>query len=517
MAYSTQSHPQSHGMTGQPAHGSGEYLHALLDAIYASAPVGLGFWDRDLRFVRVNQRLADMNGLPIEAHIGKTPHELLPDIADIGAVMEQWRAILSGAVPSATVEVSGATPAAPGVTRYWLEHFFPVRRDGEIIGVGGIVEEITERKLAEAALRDADRRKDEFLAMLAHELRNPLAPIRNAIELMKSQERGPDDNDLRDIVERQVSHLVRLVDDLLDVSRVTRGKIALKKTPVLAASVIDNAIEMARPLFDAKGQALEVRTTGEALWVEADATRLVQAVLNLLSNASKFSEPGKRVRVGLEALAEHALVRVSDEGHGMPPELLPTVFDLFVQGEHSLDRPEGGLGIGLSLVKALVDMHGGSVVAHSAGPGRGSEFVVLLPRCHAPAPLAPVADPDLAAQSRRRCVLVVDDNHDSAESMQMLLQLWGHDAHCAHDGLDALEKAARLRPDVVLLDIGLPGISGYEVARRLRAQETAARAMLIAVTGYGQEEDKQLTRAAGFDHHLVKPVDPDVLEKMLAG
>lgn len=513
MAYSTESQP--HGPPGGGVHAASEYPHALLDAIYASAPVGLGFWDRELRFVRVNQRLADMNGLPIEAHIGKTPRELLPDISDIGTLMDQWRAILSGGVPSVTVEVSGATPAAPGVTRYWLEHFFPVRQSGEIIGVGGIVEEITERKLSESALREADRRKDEFLAMLAHELRNPLAPIRNAIELMKSHEPGTQEADLRDIVERQVSHLVRLVDDLLDVSRVTRGKIALKKIPIPAASVVAHAIEMARPLLEAKRQALEISLSDEALWVEADATRLVQAVLNLLSNASKFSEPGGRVRIALDALAQQVRVRVIDEGRGMPPELLPTVFDLFVQGEHSLDRAEGGLGIGLSLVKALVDMHGGTVAAHSAGTGRGSEFIVLLPRCAPPALAAPVSQTDSSVQGRRRRVLVVDDNRDSAESLQMLLQLWGHEAHCAHDGVEALEMADVLRPDTVLLDIGLPGISGYDVARRLRAHDGTAGAMLIAVTGYGQEEDKQLTRDAGFDHHMVKPVDPDALERLL--
>jgi len=748
--------------------------HGLLDAIYASAPVGLGFWDRELRFVRLNARLAEMNGLPPELHIGKTPKELVPGIVELEVLMEKLRAILSGDLPELRMDLSGETPAAPGVERHWREIFFPVRVGGEIVGVGGVVEEVTERKLAEnalrraheslslaqrasgsgvwdwevgrdevyvsgeyrniygmpagarvryetwldgvhpddrervreardvlfqrggewseefrivhplygerwvssqgelirdaqgrparfsgitvditerkraesrlreseerfrwivqrapipvfvhaldgeilemsravteltgwnrddlpdvaawyskargvppeqveafieemhrrfvanepvepegmvwtkqgeqrkwlfhrsevkrladgrpfltsmaiditergkadEALREADRRKDEFLAMLAHELRNPLAPIRNAVQLLKIPGGVADTAALTQMLERQLSHLVRLVDDLLDVSRVTRGKIELKREVTDLREVTRHAIEVVQPMLTERGQTLDVSTPASVASVDADPTRLVQVVLNLLANASKFSPTGSRIALRVERSAGDWVLRVADRGQGIAPELLPHVFDLFTQGERSLDRTEGGLGIGLSLVNALVEMHGGRVEAHSAGTGQGSEFVVRLPasmeeavrpRTNAPPPAKPMGFP-------RHRVLTVDDNRDSAESLRMLLEMWGHEARCAFDGEEALSVADAFEPDVVLLDIGLPGMSGYDLAARMRARGAPHPVTLIAVTGYGQDEDRRRVCAAGFDHHLVKPVDPDTLERLM--
>jgi PAS domain S-box-containing protein len=367
-------------------------------------------------------------------------------------------------------------------------------------------------------LKEADERKDEFLAMLAHELRNPLAPIRNALHIMKMP--GADRETIeqaRQMTERQVQHMVRLVDDLLDVSRIMRGRIDLRKKRVELASVITQAIETAQPIIDARGQELVVSVPPDPLRLDADPARLALVIANLLHNAAKFSERAGRIWLTVERNGNDAIVRVRDQGAGIRDELLPNIFDLFVQGDRSLERAEGGLGIGLTVVRKLVQMHGGTITAQSEGPGKGSEFVVRLPGLQEPTrqhPSTTGPEPTRAPSSRR--ILVVDDNVDAAESIAMLLRLWGHDVRLAYNGPEALQAAEAYRPEIVLLDIGLPGINGYDVARRLRQRPESQEAMLVAVTGYGQEEDRRRSVGAGFDHHLTKPVDPGALERLVA-
>jgi signal transduction histidine kinase len=363
--------------------------------------------------------------------------------------------------------------------------------------------------------QESDRRKDEFLAMLAHELRNPLAPVLTALQLMELR---PQDDAVvaraRAVLGRQVRHMTRLVDDLLDVSRITRGKITLRTERVELAALAARALEAARPLLD--GRRLEVSTgVPTELWVEADPVRMEQVLLNLLTNAAKFTEPGGRVRVWAEGAGDRVRIGVSDNGIGIASEMLPRIFDLFMQGDRSLDRAQGGLGIGLTLVHRLVEMHGGTVSVASAGPGQGSEFVVDLPRASVPAVVSTgsAAAPRRALSPRR--ILVVDDNVDAARTLAEALGAWGHEVGVAHDGPSALEEALRTRPDVVLLDIGLPGMDGYEVARLLRERAGFADTVLIALSGYGQADDRRRSQDAGFRDHLVKPVDIEELASRL--
>jgi CheY-like chemotaxis protein/two-component sensor histidine kinase len=321
------------------------------------------------------------------------------------------------------------------------------------------------------------------------------------------------------MMERQLGQLVRLVDDLLDVSRITRNKLELRKARVSLAAVIENAVETARPLIDEKGQSLGVTLPAAPVYLDADLTRLAQVFWNLLNNSAKYTDPGGRIELSAACAAGEVVVTVRDNGIGIAAESLPRLFTIFSQVEHSLERAQGGLGIGLALVKGLVEMHGGSVAAHSAGVGRGSEFVVRLPLALgepegtvAPAPPAGAAG---AGHARRR-ILVVDDNRDGAATLAMMLSLLGHDTRTAHDGLEALDVAAAFRPEVVLLDIGMPKLNGYDAARRLRQEPWGRDVVLVACTGWGQEEDRQRSREAGFDVHLVKPVAFADLEKLLA-
>jgi signal transduction histidine kinase len=392
-------------------------------------------------------------------------------------------------------------------------------------------ERTAELARANEALRQADRRKDEFLAMLSHELRNPLAGLCNALNLIHPSRRSwggepdlptapPERQRAWGIIDRQLRHLVRLVDDLLDVSRINQGKIQLQPQLLDLAGVITTAVEMSRPFIEARRQKLEVRLPEQPLPVEGDPTRLSQAVANLLNNAAKYTEEGGCIWVSAEEQRQtaHVVVRVRDTGVGIAAEKLPHIFDLFMQVDRTLDRAEGGLGIGLTLVRRLVEMHGGRVEAHSEGPGKGSEFVVRLPRVGAePEPKrARTPRGEQAGQCRPRRVLVVDDNRDAADSLAMLLRLLGHEVGTAHDGMAALDAARAFVPEVVLLDIGLPNMDGYEVARRLRQEPALSGALLVALTGYGQEQDRRRSLEAGFDIHLVKPVDPDELEAILA-
>ncbi len=369
-----------------------------------------------------------------------------------------------------------------------------------------------------AQLKEADRRKDEFLAMLAHELRNPLAPLRNALYIVR--QRGPERRAVSrqawDLMDRQIGHLVRLVDDLLDVSRITRGRVELRKEVIDLAEVATRAVEAARPLIDARRHRLTYEGPPEPVRVEADPVRLTQVIGNLLNNAAKYTDEGGRITLTVGREVREAVVRVRDTGTGIPPEMLPAVFDLFTQAERTLDRAQGGLGIGLTLVRSLVEMHGGTVQVFSAGVGAGSEFVVRLPALAGAVEGGAGPGPGVAAAVTPRRILVVDDNVDSAESLALLLRLAGHRARTAHNGPGALAAARDFRPEVVLLDIGLPGMDGYEVARRLREWADGERVLLVAQTGYGQEDDRCRSRQAGFDAHLIKPVDPSVLQALLA-
>ena len=373
------------------------------------------------------------------------------------------------------------------------------------------------RRIADT-LREADRRKDEFLAILAHELRNPLAPLRNSLETMRLADDAPETARLaRGIMERQVDQMVRLIDDLLDVSRVSRGKITLTRETLELRSIVMDALEVCRPVISAASHELSLLLPEQPVRIEGDRTRLVQVMCNLISNAEKYTAPGGKI--GIEAKVEGAAVVISviDNGVGIPADMLAKVFDLFTQVEGTLERSQGGLGIGLTLVKRLVELHGGSVEASSDGAWRGSQFVVRLPRVLRVAPILPAAAPSAAGlRVRRHRILVADDNRDAADSLAFMLRLAGHEVGVAYDGREALALAETFRPEVALLDIGMPRMNGYETAHALRQRPGAALLTLFALTGWGQPDDKRRSRAAGFDHHFVKPLDPAEFERVLA-
>ena len=366
---------------------------------------------------------------------------------------------------------------------------------------------------AEETLRNADRRKDEFLAMLAHELRNPLAPIQTASEILART--LPPDAHMQtsvDIIKRQVAHLTRLVDDLLDVSRITQGRIQLQRQPLELSSIVSQAMESAEPLLRDRHHRVMIDSSPEPLYVNGDSARLVQCVANLLTNAAKYTDPEGEVRVQLRTEGAFAVISVSDNGIGISNELLPRIFELFVQSDRALDRSEGGLGIGLSVVQRLVEMHDGRVSAASAGPGCGSTFEIRLPLVQCP---VEIATQICAPRIEHKRLLVVDDNQDAANSLADFLRLDGHKALAVYSAKAALDAMASFKPDVMLLDIGLPEMDGYEVAQRLRAAGSTVR--LVALTGYGQAADMQRTLAAGFDAHLVKPLNLGALGRIVAG
>jgi signal transduction histidine kinase/ActR/RegA family two-component response regulator len=385
--------------------------------------------------------------------------------------------------------------------------------------------DISDRKRLEEQLRQkidelavADQRKDEFLAMLAHELRNPLAPILNAVHIMRLRGDEPVLRErMRDVVEQQVRCMARLVDDLLDVSRITRGKIELRREPVSLSTLVQRSLETVRPHLAAKQHELRVSVPEEPIRIWADPVRLEQVFNNLLANAIKYTDPGGVIEVEAETTGEGIVVRVRDNGIGIAPDMLEGIFGLFTQVDQSLARSQGGLGIGLTLARNLVQMHGGTLAARSAGPGQGSEFIVTLPDLKEALDDRPDRPSAASKPTRRlRRVLVVDDNLASADSLGLIVKLWGHECRVTHAGPEAIEEAESFRPDVVLLDIGLPGMDGYDVARELRSRPHLKGIALIAMTGYGREEDRRRARDAGFDEHLVKPLDLDALELILA-
>ena len=394
-----------------------------------------------------------------------------------------------------------------------LAHANPICAEtGELLGAVNVLVDITERKLAEKA-------KDEFLAMLAHELRNPLAPIRNAVHVLQLKSPPvPEITKMLDVIDRQMNQMTRLIDDLLDVSRISRDKIVLRKSRLSLAEVVNTALETSRPVVTASGQAFAVALPPMPLYVEADATRLSQVISNLLNNAAKYTDPTGHIWLTIAQDGADALISVRDTGIGISAEMLPRIFDMFMQADRSIDRSHGGLGVGLTVARRLVELHGGSISAASDGIGKGSTFTVRVPLSVA----QPQAAEDLtrgielpAAASPLR-ILVADDNRDAAESLAALLRMVGHEVRIAYDGVEAVGAASEYRPDAVVLDIGMPKMNGYDVAKKLRAEGAGKEMTIIAVSGWGQDADKQRSREAGIDHHLVKPLEPSALLRMLA-
>ncbi len=403
-----------------------------------------------------------------------------------------------------------------GEMRWHLSRAVPVRNDrGQIMRWFGTNTDVTERMEMEQALREADHRKDEFLATLAHELRNPIAPISNALQVWPMVDDNPVEVEkLRGIMERQVRQLSRLIDDLLDVSRITRGKIQLRRQPVDLNTIVEEAVEAVAPLIHSSSHQLQVVTAASPLIVDGDVARLTQIVGNLLNNAAKYTPREGRLRIALERDGNEALIRVSDNGPGIPTQMLERIFDMFQQIDQTLDRAHGGLGLGLTLVKRLVTLHGGEVIAQSDGEGHGSEFIVRLPLLQQQAVPPPTSVSPRAAVPRHR-ILVVDDVYASAKTLAMMLQSINQDVEIASDGPSALEEVERRRPDVVFLDIAMPGMSGYDVAKSLRKNSRLAGLYLVALTGYGHDDDRRRAIEAGFHHHLTKPASIDQLSQLL--
>jgi PAS domain S-box-containing protein len=395
---------------------------------------------------------------------------------------------------------------------------------GEPTHLIGVIADISERKELEDSLRkmasdlsEADNRKDEFLATLAHELRNPLAPIRNGVELLKRLETGnPQAMDVVAVMERQMRHMVRLVDDLIDVSRITRNKLELRRQHVELGQLLRTAIEASQPLVEAKRHHVDLALPPTPVYLEADATRLVQVFTNLINNSVKYTEPGGHIRVVAERHGGEVLVVVRDDGSGIPPQMLPRVFEMFTQLDRTLERSQGGLGIGLSMVKRLVEMHGGSITLHSEGVGCGTCVEVRLPAVLSPAPPPWTAAQGATRPAPARRIVVADDNRDAADSLATVLSMMGHAVKVAYDGVEAVEAVQAFDPDVVMLDIGMPRMDGHEACRRIRELPDPAGRVLIAVTGWGQDEDRLRSQEAGFDLHLTKPLDPAAIESVLA-
>lgn len=625
-----------------------ERVMSTLNNLIASAPLGIALLDAEMRFLHINEPLAEMNGLPLAAHLGKTVAEIVPVLYDsVRPVFEQ---VLRTGEPVPDFILEGETLKTPGAKRVWQESWFPVAGvDGRPSGVGVILQEITEQRRleqeredaqrtlftlveqcpfgiyivddefrmasinvrsqnkafanvrplvgrpfdeamrilwpepiatecinifqhtlatgepyfskdflgqradsgqtegyewethritlpggrygvvcyyfdstklrqVEQALKDADRKKDEFLATLAHELRNPLAPIRNGLQILKLVGNDPAAAEQsRAMMERQVEQMTRLIDDLMDVSRISQGKIQLQRTRMPLADAVRNAVETSRPLIEARGHTLVTDVPPEPIYVEGDLTRLSQVFANLLNNAAKYTDEGGHIRLAIELQGYDVLVRVSDNGVGIPDQLLNQIFEMFVQVNSSQNKSQGGLGIGLNIVQRLVGMHGGSITAESRGQGQGSTFTVRLPvmqSCaaeHSDSPALPPLD-----HTCRR-ILVVDDNCDAANSLAMMLRMIGNETQIAYDGQEAVDAAASFLPDVILMDIGMPNLNGYEACRRIREQPWGKSVILVACTGWGQEEDKRRSSEAGFDLHMTKPINTLEFAKMLPG
>lgn len=491
-----------------------------LGRILAWAPVPIAVaHDAECRYISANDALARLLGVPPDVNISLTPP---PGQQPLYRIERGGRPLATEELPMqyaiahrCRVTNDIEIVRSDGTTLYVqndVEPLYDAR--GEACGCVSVCVDITDRKRAEDMLRETDRRKDEFLAMLSHELRNPLAPIRNALEVM----RRPDTDDAlleraQAIMARQLHQLVRLTDDLLDVSRIKTDRLELRNQEIDLRDVIGGAIETTQPLVDAAGHSLTATMPDGPLWVYGDFTRLAQAFANLLNNAVKYTDRGGRLSIAAEAADGELIVQVRDTGIGIHPELMPRIFDMFMRAERSADRARSGLGIGLTLARRLVELHGGAIEAHSPGPGGGTTFTVRLPRSTGPAAQAPAERRD---RPPVRCrVLIAEDIPDAAEMLCLLLEQLGHDVRVAADGVRAVAMAKEFDPAVALLDVGMPRMDGYEAAREIRAA-LGSRVTLVALTGWGQHEDQQRARAAGFDHHLTKPADPEMLERLIA-
>jgi PAS domain S-box-containing protein len=518
--------PEDPRQHGDPTIRGGEaFLRKVIDA----TPSMVFVKDWNGRFVLGNEALGRCYGSPVEAIVGRTDADFNSNAEEVARFLRDDREVMRTRrellIPEEPVT------HADGKVRWFSTVKVPlVEDDGSCDKVLGVATDITERKCAEEALRAvqeelrrseealraADHRKDEFLAILAHELRNPLAAIASAAHVIRSRlANGEDVERPLQILERQTRNSARLLDDLLDVSRITRGILHLRKEQVLLDGVIRSAVESQAALIASAGHRLTITLPREPISLEADPTRLEQIVANLLNNAVKYTPEGGKIAVEAEHEGAEVRIGISDDGNGIPADLLPRVFDLFVQEEQSLARSKGGLGLGLTLVRKLVELHGGSVEARSAGVGKGSTFVVRFPAApRAEDATSPGARPVEPLPVGRR-ILIVEDGFDAAELLAEYLGSLGHQVTVAHDGPAALEAARSAAPEIVLLDIGLPGMDGYEVARRLREEARGAGPALVALTGYGQEEDRRRSRAAGFAQHLTKPFEPAALERLL--
>ncbi len=505
------------------------------DAILSSISDFAYTFNKEGRFIFVNQALLDLWGLKLEEAIGKNFFELhYPN--DLAARLQRQIQQVFDTKQRITDETSYTSPT--GITGYYEYIFVPIfGANGEVEAVAGTTRDITERQQMEEALREADRRKDEFLATLAHELRNPLAPIRSGLEIIR---RAANDKakfeETLDIIERQTNQIVHLVDDLLDISRITQGKIKLRRERIEFKTALEMALETSRGLIDEAENELTVSLPPEPIFIDADLTRTAQILLNVLNNAAKYSNPGGKISLTAKKEENYAVVSIKDTGLGIAPEMLSKIFDMFGQIETPDNQIRGGLGIGLSVVKKLIEMHGGSIEALSEGEGTGSEFILHLPLAAEQSPNAPAAKPLetnilqmaqmempenesreksflTASEKSTRRILVVDDNHDAVEMMEILLTMEGYTTRTAFDGKTGIEIAKDFLPEICLCDIGLPEMNGFELAVHLR--KLLPQALLISVSGWGQEEDRQRSLASGFNYHMVKPVQFEDLLKLI--
>ena len=471
-------------------------LESITDAFYAL--------DRECRFTYLNQRALDHFGATRETLLGRVVWDVFP--VTRGTVFQQeYERALREQCP---VEFE----AISVLSNRWVEvHAYPTPQ-----GLAVYFRDISDRKQAEEQLREADRRKSEFLAVLAHELRNPLAPLRNGLHILKQRsDVDPALSQTVSMMDRQMTHLVRLVDDLLDVSRITRGKLELRRRKLLLTEVLGNAVEASHHFIESHRHELSIDMPERNLFVDGDPDRLAQVFSNLLLNAAKYTDPGGRITLSLGDECGEAVIAVQDNGIGIPPRALEQVFDMFSQvGSHEV-RGSEGLGIGLSLVRTLVEMHGGTVRAYSEGSGRGARFTVRLPLVEGVVAAAEAVPQPPAARNRGRRVLIVDDNTDAAASLALLLAMEDYEVHTAADGQDAVEQVQRFEPQIIFMDLAMPRLDGMEAARRIRTLPQGERVRIVALTGWGQEADRQRTRDAGMDHHLIKPVSFDVLRGVL--
>ncbi|MGZ8993217.1 MAG: ATP-binding protein [Burkholderiaceae bacterium] len=509
--------PEAPASDSRPTDQEVALLHACIDAVSSHIAV----LDKDGVILAVNdawRRFADENQFAgVNYGIGSNYVDACQptsgESADCLAAVAGLRDVLHGRRAHFELEYPCHAPTGKRWFVFRVTRIVPPGRARLVVAH----ENVTERRAAVEALREESRRKDEFLALLAHELRNPLAPIRHVLQIMRlSGGHGQLLHSAFEIMERQIGHMVRMVDDLLDVSRISRGRIELRTENVELAAVIHQAVEVATPHIANMSHKLTLSLPSEPILIDGDSTRLAQAISNLLNNASKFTDAGGSIHLSVERDGREAVIRVKDSGIGISAEQLPLIFDMFTQLDGSLERSQAGLGIGLTVVKNLVELHHGTVDAYSAGVGQGCEFVVRLPIQDEVIEEKPQAIADDPQMKSSRRILVVDDNEDSANSLATFLQLLGNETYTAFDGIEALEKAAALQPDVVLLDIGMPKLNGYEAARRIRALPGGEHVILVAVTGWGQEDDRLRAREAGFDCHMVKPIDPAALTSTLA-